>query len=79
MICPKYVSHRAKISQHLNNNTNFASQSYVSKFNWPLSNGDATVRKDIARFVTVCIWLLVHEPDKFLLPVMESKSNNTFL
>ena len=52
--CPKYANHRIKITNHLNNNTNFASQSYMSKFQWLLSNEDESVCKDIASFVTIC-------------------------
>ena len=51
------TNHRIKITNHLNNNTNFASQSYMSKFQWLLSNEDESVCKDIASFVTICFSL----------------------
>ena len=57
LVCPKYANHRIKITNHLNNNTNFASQSYMSKFQWLLSNEDKSVCKDIASFVTICFSL----------------------
>ena len=36
MICPKYmyVSQRTRITEHLNNNKNLASQTNMFKFNW---------------------------------------------
>ena len=57
IICPRCASHRAKITQHFNNNTHFASQLIMSKFKWLLNNEDATVCKDIARFVMVCFFV----------------------
>ena len=46
--------HRIKITQHLNNNKNFASQSYMSKFQWLLGNeGDSVCKFYIAIFVTI--------------------------
>ena len=57
LVCPKYANHRIKITNHLNNNTNFASQSYMSKLQWLLSNEDESVCKDIASFVTICFSL----------------------
>ena len=57
LVCPKYANHRIKITNHLNNNTNFESQSYMSKFQWLLSNEDESVCKDIASFVTICFSL----------------------
>ena len=61
MICPKYVSQRAKFAENLNNNNKFASQ---SKFKCLLSNNDATICKDIAEFVTLC---LVHPSCKSIM------------
>ena len=57
LACPKYAYHRNKITNHLNNNTNFASQSCMSKFKWFLRNVDEFVCKDIASFVTICFSL----------------------
>ena len=57
LVCQKYANHRIKITNHLNNNTNFASQSYMSKFQWLLSNEDESVCKDIASVVTICFSL----------------------
>ena len=57
LVCPKYANHRIKITNHLNNNTNFASHSYMSKFQWLLSNEDESVCKDFASFVTICFSL----------------------
>ena len=57
MICPKYVAQRARITKHLNSNKNIASQTYMSKFNWILSNEDPVICKDIACFTTECFAL----------------------
>ena len=57
MTCPKYVSQRAQITKHLNSNKNIVSQTYMSKFNWLLSNEDPVICKDIACFITVCFSL----------------------
>ena len=57
MTCPKYVSQRAHITKHLNSNKNIVSQTYMSKFNWLLSNEDPVICKDIACFITVCFSL----------------------
>ena len=56
MICPKYASHKAKITQHFNKNTIFAFQRIKSKFKWFISNEDTTVCKDIASFVMLCFF-----------------------
>ena len=42
------------ITEHLNNNTNFASQYYMSKFQWLLSNERESVYKNIACLVKIC-------------------------
>ena len=47
LVCLKYAYHRTKITKHLNNNANFASQSYMSKFQWLLSTKNESVCKDI--------------------------------
>ena len=57
MICPKYVAQRARITKHLNSNKNIASQTYMSKFNWILSNEDPVICKNIACFTTECFAL----------------------
>ena len=49
-----WSKHRIKIANHLNNNTNFASQSNMSKLQWLMSNEDESICKDIASFVTKC-------------------------
>ena len=42
---------------HLNSNRNIASQTYISPFNWLLSNEDPVLCKDIACFTTECFAL----------------------
>ena len=54
LVCLKYANHRIKITYHLNNNTNFASQSNISKLQWLMSDEDKSICKDIASFVTIC-------------------------
>ena len=39
--------------QHLNCNKNIVSETYMSKFNWLLSNEDPVICKDIACFIIV--------------------------
>ena len=53
LVCPKYANHRIKTTNHLNSNTNFASQSNMSKLQWLMSNKDESICKDIASFVTI--------------------------
>ena len=52
-ICLPTLSGGDIITKHLNSNKNIASQTYMSEFNWLLSNEDPVICKDIACFTIV--------------------------
>ena len=55
--------HNMLITEHLNNNTIFASQYYMSKFHWLLSNECESVYKNIACLVKICLSVYIRYYD----------------